>query len=232
VRAVNLLPRDDRAQRGVAGQPLPAIVGAALGVVVTGVLAIQFLGAAGDVRKAQSRLAKADQELAATPAPPAPKTDPNAQLAGEQNTRLLALSSALGGRVAWDRILREFSLVLPGDVWLSTLSMSSPGASLNASGPLNNFTMTGYTYSHDSVARLLSRLQLLPELSDVSLTSSTESQVANGPTTVQFTISASVPGPVAAAAPATPAAATTPDTTTTGTTTTDTTTTGTTGSGS
>ncbi len=211
MRAVNLLPREERNRRAVIGtQSLPAVVGAALGVVVTGVLAISFLGAAGDVRKAQDRLAQTEQELAATPAPPAPKPPPNAQLASEQNTRLLALSGALGGRIAWDRVLREFSLVLPGDVWLSTLSMAAPDPSGTT---LDNFTMSGYTYSHDSVARLLSRLQLLPELTDVALASSTENPGKNGaPTTVQFTISAGVPNPVGTAAAAVPASATTPDT--------------------
>ena len=33
-----------------------------------------------------------------------------------------ALSAALGGRIAWDRVLRQVSLVLPEDVWLTVLS--------------------------------------------------------------------------------------------------------------
>jgi len=37
-----------------------------------------------------------------------------------------ALSAALTSRVAWDRVFREFSLVLPDDVWLTTLSAKSP----------------------------------------------------------------------------------------------------------
>jgi hypothetical protein len=214
MRAVNLLPPEEQ-PKSFGGRPVPAIFGAALGVVVTGGLAISFLTAAGDVRTARAQLANVEQELAATPAPPTPKTPPNEQLAGERNARLIALSGALGTRIAWDRILREFSLVLPGDVWLSTLSMAAPAPTAVHNGTLDNFTMTGFTYSHDSVARLLSRLALLPELTDVSLTSSAETAVKNGPTTVQFTISAGVPAPVGTAAPSTPAAVTTPAATTT-----------------
>jgi Tfp pilus assembly protein PilN len=223
MRAVNLLPPEEQPQ-SFGGRPVPAIVGAALGVVVTGSLAVTFLGAAGNVRTARAQLANVEQQLAATPAPPAPKVPANAQLAGEQNARLTALSTALGGRVAWDRVLRDFSLVLPNDVWLSTLTMTAPDPAAVASGA-SNFTMSGYTYSHDSVARLLSRLALLPELTNVSLATSTEAKLKNGPTTVQFSINATVPAPTGTAAPSTPAAATTPapDTTTTDTTSTDTT---------
>lgn len=223
MRAVNLLPPEEQ-PKSFGGRPIPAIVGAAVGVVVTGGLAVTFLGAAGNVRSARAQLANVEQELAATPAPPPAQVPANVQLAGEQNARLTALSTALGGRVAWDRVLRDFSLVLPNDVWLSTLTMSAPDPTAAASGA-TNFTMAGYTYSHDSVARLLSRLALLPELTNVSLSTSTETKTKNGPTTVQFSITAAVPAPSGTAAPSTPASATTTTDTTA-------TTTDTTGSGS
>jgi hypothetical protein len=70
--------------------------------------------------------------------------------------------------------------------------------------------LIGTTYSHDSVARLLERLMLIPDLTDVTLTSSTAS-TSGGVTIVQFNISANVKGaPVApAVVPTTPTDTTT-----------------------
>lgn len=213
MRAVNLLPRDTSKQRRLTAQNAPVVVGSGAAVVVTAFLALGFLSAAGGVRSAQSDLTAAQKELAATPRPPAPPTAQETALAGEQSARVTALASAIGGRVAWDRILREFSAVLPSDVWLSTLQLNAPTGEAGAAA--TNFQITGFTYSHDGVARLLSRLSLIPELSSVALTSSQRQGGKHG--TVQFTISAGLPGPPAPAAPAVPvpAAPGTTDTTAT-----------------
>ena len=48
---------------------------------------------------------------------------------------MTALSAALSRRVAWDRIFRELSLVLPDDVWLATLSAKAPVSSSVAAAP-------------------------------------------------------------------------------------------------
>jgi Tfp pilus assembly protein PilN len=53
------------------------------------------------------------------------------------------------------------------------------------------FTIQGRTYSHDGVARLLSRLQVVPDLTNVQLVSSTRSQVGNQEV-VDFTIAADI----------------------------------------
>jgi Tfp pilus assembly protein PilN len=218
MRAVNLLPRDTAKQRRITAQNLPVVVGAGLGVVVTGALALSFLGAAGKVSSAQQQLNDVTQQLAATPKPAAPAPLPNSQLAGEQSARVTAVSNAIGARVAWDRILREFSLVLPDDVWISSLSLSGGG-----------LTLSGTTYSHESVARMLSRLALIPELSNIVLSGSTASggdtgagtPGTSGPVTVTFGITATVALPAGAAAAAPPPVvapppATTDTTTTTG----------------
>ena len=91
------------------------------------------------------------------------------------------LGTALGNRIAWDRVLREVSLVLPEDVWLETMSTNGPDPAAAATppppgqalSPGGAFSITGYTYSHDGVARLLARLSVIPHLEDVKLGSST-----------------------------------------------------------
>ena len=124
---------------------------------------------------------------------------------GQETALLQAVSGALATRIAWDRILREFSLVVPDDVSITTMNLTAPPtvAARNREAPAatpTGLVLIGTTYSHDSVARLLSRLMLIPDLTDVTLSSSTAATSAAAPG-VQFNIAANVKGaPVPAAA--------------------------------
>src|SRR5438874_1744084 len=187
MRAVNLLPRD-QGQRTIKKESLPVLVGACSGVLVAAVLGAMFMMGSGKVAAQQRKLDDLNRVYRALPPPPAGPSAAQQQLAGEQSARVSALSSALSNRVAWDRVFREFSLVLPDDVWLTTLTAKAPvspsatatsAAPATAGGTPTEFTISGYTYSHDGVARLLSRLQVIPDLQNVTLVSSTLAKVEN-----------------------------------------------------
>ena len=197
MRAVNLLPKETRADRSFTAQHLPAVVGGAMGFIVVAALAASFLSASSKVADAQSSLNQAKQQLAQTPLPPAPKPETNPTPTAVVNARaprLQAVATVLGQRIAWDRILREFSQALPSDVWISSLNMAAP-----TPGATNGFSISATTYSYNSVARMLSRMALVPDLSGVTLQSTTKSGRL-----VQFSLSATIKG---AAAPPVPAAA-------------------------
>jgi Tfp pilus assembly protein PilN len=193
MRAVNLLPRD-HGHRTVKKESLPVLVGACSGVLVAAALGAMFMMGSGKIAAEQHKLDDLNRRYQALPpAPPGPSAVQQL-LAGEQSARVSALSAALGSRVAWDRVFREFSLVLPDDVWLTTLTAKSPispatNAATSSGGAPSQFTLQGRTYSHDGVARLLSRLQLVPDLTNVQLLSSTLSKVG-GQDVVEFSISA------------------------------------------
>jgi Tfp pilus assembly protein PilN len=194
MRAVNLLPRDDGRRRKVGvEQKSPVLVGSMAGfVLVTAILAAWFLTASAGVADKQKRLDAAQAELAATPVPP-PTAPGSSALAQEKTARIAALSTVLSGRLAWDRIFRELSLVLPGDVWLTTLSAQAPTAGA-APGTGAAFSIDGQAYSHDGVARLLARLALVPDLTGVTLQHSTLTTTATGRKVVEFAINATVKG--------------------------------------
>jgi Tfp pilus assembly protein PilN len=99
------------------------------------------------------------------------------------------MQGALSGRVAWDRLLREVSLVLPKDVWLSSLGLSTPTGAAQST----DFQLAGSAYSHEGVARLLSRIALIPELTNVVLVNSTKSPGAHS--TVAWRITAGIRQP-------------------------------------
>jgi Tfp pilus assembly protein PilN len=206
MRAVNLLPRDSRASRSVTAQNLPAVVGGGLGFLVVAALAAGYLSASSKVGAAQQELTAAQAQLAATPVPPAPKAQGNStptDALSQQAPRLQAVSSALSQRIAWDRVLREFSFVLPTDVWLQSVAMSAPagGTSGTAGTSASGFSVTGTTSSYESVARLLSRMYLVPDLEQVTL-----SQVSGSDKLISFSISAAVKSGAAPAAATPPAA--------------------------
>jgi Tfp pilus assembly protein PilN len=143
MRAVNLLPREEpkrRNKRITAGVQL-AIVAPFL---VVSLLAAGYLLASSKVNDNRATLKALQEALASIPprvtAPPA-----NAQLALQRDQRIAALGAALQSRIAWDRVLRQISSVLPEDVWLTTLTASSPQAPAAAPPPPTTTTDTAPT---------------------------------------------------------------------------------------
>lgn len=210
MRAVNLLPRDESARRR-SKPSTPVLVGVLLPVAAAALLGGGFVLESGSVTSKRDQLAALEGELAALPAPA--RIDPaNVALAQEKGERITALSSVLSSRVAFDRVLRELSLVLPDDVWLTGLTARSPQAlaaggsspaatSTPAASPTPGaetpvtttenagFVLTGYTYSQESVARLLARLAVIPHLAGVRLERSALVPISKR-AVVQFTIMA------------------------------------------
>lgn len=192
MKAVNLLPREEvtrsfERNRGVA---FAAAGGTA---VITAGVCVLLLGAGGAVKDRQLTLDSLNAELAGLPT--ASTTDPSkeAALGAEKTARTTALSTALAGRVAWDGLLRQISQVLPADVWLTRLqtteSTAQPATPAAAAGP--SLELSGSTYSQSGVARFLSRLALVPSLSNVTLASSTMTPIG-AKSVVQFTIRAGI----------------------------------------
>ena len=197
MRAVNLLPRDHGRQRTVTKESLPLLVGGSTFLLVAAVLGAMFMMGSGKIASAQRDLDDLNRQFQALPPPPPGPTPAQQQLAGEQSARVSALTTALGSRVSWDRVFREFSLILPGDVWVTSLSAKSPvspatnASSASGTTTATMFTINGRTYSHDGVARLLSRLQVIPDLTNVQLVSSMRSMVGKQPV-VDFQIVADI----------------------------------------
>ena len=190
MRAVNLLPRDLTDGRKLPG--VPALVACGGTVLVTLFLAVSFLSASSNVATAKQELADAQARLAEIPQPRAPSPIVS-QLPAQKQDRVTQLSSVLSSRIAFDRILREVSQIVPNDVWLQSLTASAPTAPVPGAAPTTptGFQVSGYTYSQDAVARFLARLEVVPDLTEVTLGSSQRTTLSSRPV-VQFTISANV----------------------------------------
>jgi Tfp pilus assembly protein PilN len=199
MRPFNLLPDEEETAktRRVGFVQVAVALG---GIIVVAVLGALYLFSSAAVTEKRGTVDDLRVELAEASVPKKEADQARqVRLASEQKSRVDALSKALSKRVPLDRLLRDFGLVLPENVWLDSLQVTTPGSADEAepAAPLapgetaapNGFTITGYTKEQTGVAELLSRLSVLPELSSVTLLSASASDAPNDKT-VQFSISA------------------------------------------
>src|SRR5581483_4037006 len=209
MRAVNLLPRElsgRHARPGRGGRRVDPLAagGAVLTVVVAAALGGGFVMERSHASSAQRRLAAARAELARLQSTQPAKTPGthgptlSASVLSQQAPWQTALTSALAGRVAWDGVLSELSRVVPANVTVSTVTLGGSSRSKTAAGG-GSLSLAGTAYSEQGVVQLLSRLQLVPGLSQIVL----------GPTTaagksgvVSWSLTATIAAP--AAPPSTP----------------------------
>ncbi len=198
MKAVNLLPPDHKAVRQVGlGTALHkhsvAIGGTAAALAVAALLGAAYQSASNDASSQQGRLDAVNAQIASV-------SHPLNAASQSVRDRIEQVTSADAARMSWDGFMTNFSRVLPEDVWLSTLQVQetapvAAGSTTTTTPPAaptpgvlpTGFTITGFTYSQASVARLMRRLSLLPWLSDVSLTNSNVTTVGTH-SVFQFTI--------------------------------------------
>jgi Tfp pilus assembly protein PilN len=195
MRAFNLMPKEDPREKTTVSPAMTKVAVALLGVLIVAGLGFVYMTSSAKVADKQAERDDRRVELAQLTAQIGPEAaDPSASLAGESQARTAALADALAARVSWDRILREFSLVIPPSVVLSTLGASSgaagsadPATAAAAGEP--SFRIEGTASSQAAVAVLMSRLEVIPEFADVRLESSATSTESSG---YQFSIIATI----------------------------------------
>jgi Tfp pilus assembly protein PilN len=203
VRAVNLIPSDQRSEGGVGSRSEGAVFGV-LGLLVGLAVLVVLYGSA------HHRLTTGRAEAAELTARAQQVQAQAAQLASYtsfvamREQRLNAISQLASSRFDWSAVMGELSRVLPTDVALSSLqgtvgsttgsSSSSSTTTTSASahtggGPVTSatppgtvptFTLTGCAASQAVVAQTLVRLRLVSGVSVVNLLSSTKSSSAGG----------------------------------------------------
>jgi Tfp pilus assembly protein PilN len=210
MRAVNLLPRETHTRRTFSGVDPFLAAGAALTVVVVAAVGGGFVLAHSHAVSEQRKLAAARTELAqlqreqtrsgsvATPILPTPA------VTAQTPTWQAAIESALNGRVAWDDVLFQIGRITPGNVSLTSVTLGASSTTSTASAGPGTLSLAGTAFNQDSVAQLLARLQLVPNLSSVTLTSSTADPKSG---VVTFVIAAQTSVPVTAPATTTAAGA-------------------------
>jgi Tfp pilus assembly protein PilN len=208
MRAFDLLPREDGAQDGRRRPTTPQLVLALVALVMLAALASLFLISNASVADKQTDVDDLRGRLASLEQPqeePQPSLDgSNEALVQERAGRTTALATALGRRIAWDRVLRDVSLVLPEGVWLDSLAATAatptdaaaagqPAAAPDPAAPpsTSTFQLTGFAKEQAAIAQLLSRMAVLPELAGVQLVSATALELG-GEQVYQFSLAATL----------------------------------------
>lgn len=109
------------------------------------------------------------------------------QKESELTARRQVVAKAMAGRVDWSRLLSEVAMILPSDIYVTQLGATQPTpATDKVPAALGSLTMSGKALDvpndvpdlgYKSVAKLLSRLADLDQLSAVWLTDSTKPAV-------------------------------------------------------
>jgi Tfp pilus assembly protein PilN len=110
---------------------------------------------------------------------------PYGQFADLQRARYAQITSLTTGRFDWERALRQLSLAIPENVYLLTVAATeSPDVEIDAGGSGGDvtnlrkkttapaFAMTGCTYSQHAVARMMTRMRNLDDVTEVRLAKS------------------------------------------------------------
>jgi len=196
MRAVNLLTYD----AGVRTSRLPAIPKPSSRVLIGIVATVLLLLLGVSYLTASKAVADRQQDVTAV------KTEERALVARiegakseqaltDREQRDASLTAALAGRVPWDQVLRDVARVLPPKTSVTSLIVRAPQAGGVASAATaagsEGLLLTGLTFTQPTVALVLDRLELVPNLADVQLQSSTKTGVSDRPVR-QFTIVAAI----------------------------------------
>ena len=242
MRPVNLIPPEERrgARADTRTGPLPYVVVGALVAALAAISAVvltsnQIADKEAQVAELESRQQTAQAHARAL--------ETYAQFAALSEAREATVTSLAQSRFDWERILRELSLVLPDDVWLTGLTGTvSPEVALEGASEVSlregvtgpALAIVGCAESHEAVARFLESLKDIDGVTRVGI--GTDERASEAETSAQsagsttsddcrtrsfisrFEIVAAfdaVPTPAAASAPAAPATTATASTTTT-----------------
>jgi Tfp pilus assembly protein PilN len=186
VRPVNLIPADQRkgAARVAGADARPVGIYALFGVLGVALLCVVALVLTTNQVSSKTQQLSKVQSQGQGAKQVADALRPYGQFAQVQQARQLEISSLVATRFDWERALNQLSLAIPDNVWLLGLSGTlSPQFDVGAAGgggastlrqkaEAPAFAITGCTYSQHAVARMMTRMQNLDDVTDVQLAKS------------------------------------------------------------
>jgi Tfp pilus assembly protein PilN len=188
MRPVNLIPAEERrgAARAAGAADAPPIrvyiLLGALGAALLCVLALVLVS--NNVNSKKEELAKVQvQEQGAKQVADALR--PYGQFAQIQAARKVQIAALASSRFNWERAVRQLSRAIPTNVWLLNLAGTvSPAIEVEGAGGSGDvstlrekvqapaFAITGCTYSQHAVARMMTRMRNLDDVTSVQLAKS------------------------------------------------------------
>lgn len=195
MRAVNLIPSEDRRRAGVGAGRSGGAAYAVLGVLAGfAVLALLYGVARHHISSSRTQLAQAHAQTQRAHEAAAGLSSYTSFLSLREQ-RVQAVTELVDSRFDWAQSLHELGRVLPHGTTISSLdgtigseassgsttaaSASSSVSSATPPGSVPTFTLTGCSSSQTQVALALQRLHLIDGVEKVSLQSSSKSATAS-----------------------------------------------------
>jgi Tfp pilus assembly protein PilN len=198
MKRINLLPPEERAKARRERGLMYVVIGLVALIAILGVVYLWQNNQVGDKEDEAARL-EADIAAVQTEAAALQQYAVLQTKRTEMTTTAKAIDAA---RVPWSTVFEEISLVIPENVRLQSLTCAVPASMLPgaaaapevAGTPLAaDITFTGQTYEHKDVAEFMTRLGLMPQLSNIQLTSSTKAAATDTTQSLTtFTVTASL----------------------------------------
>jgi Tfp pilus assembly protein PilN len=185
MRPVNLIPPEQRrgSQAQLRSGPLAYMLVGALVLGLIGVVALVLTSNQISDRKDELAQVKVEDAKAAAKAK---RLKPYTQFQELREQRVTTLTSLADSRFDWERVMREFALVLPHDAWLVSLkATATPGVnveategesgselSLRESVPGPALELTGCASGQEAVADFVTALKDIDGVTRVGVASS------------------------------------------------------------
>lgn len=185
MRPIDLTPVDMRqgAQAPMRTGAVPYILLGALVAVLVGVFLLVSTG--NQISEREDEVAQLQSEDAAAKAE-ARRLTPYVQFQTLHEERLTTISSLADSRFDWERVMRELSLVLPHDVWLTELTASASGNGEGGGGNLRGsisgpaLELGGCAAGQEAVAGFVTALKDIDGVTRVGVASSELSDKEEG----------------------------------------------------
>lgn len=195
MRPVNLIPPEERpgGRAPMRSGPIAYIALGTLLAALGGVTALALTG--NQIADRKTEIAQLRREDAAVRAR-AQRLAAYTQFRAMSERRVATVSRLADSRFDWERVIRELSRVLPGDVWLTSLNASAAagvsvgggsggsgsagGSSLRGSIAGPALEMTGCAAGQDGVARFVTALKDIDGVTRVGMQSSALSEPGEG----------------------------------------------------
>lgn len=178
MRPIDLIPPEQRRGQSapLRSGPLAYVLLGALVAVLAGVTAVVLVG--NQVADREAEVATLEREDAAEAAE-AQRLSAYVQFRDLREQRTATVSSLADSRFDWERVMRELSLVLPGNTWLVELiATATPGAGVGGSSGVRSsipgpaLELTGCTIGQKEVAGFVAALKDIDGVTRVAVESS------------------------------------------------------------
>jgi Tfp pilus assembly protein PilN len=178
VRPINLIPEEERRRgSGVVTRtgPVAYLIVGALGVLLIGVVMLVLVS--NSISDRESEVARLETEKTAATAQ-ATKLGPYIDFKQVSEDRIRTVAELADSRFDWVRVIRQLSLVLPGDVYFESFGASGGGGEGGVSGPSLN--IGGCADGQPAVAGFVASLKDIAGVTRVELDNSTVNKEGEG----------------------------------------------------